>query len=80
MPRFFFHLVDSLDVLLDEEGSVMAAEAVPSHALRNARDLIAGDAQHGRVNLGYSIEVRDEGGKTVHTILFRDAVEIVGAQ
>ena len=79
MPRFFFHLRDSVEVLLDEEGSVMAPEAVAGRALTNARDIMAHDARQGRINLAYALEVADEGGRTVHRLDFGEAVEIVGA-
>lgn len=33
MPRYFFHLIDSIDVLLDPEGILMPADAVPVRPL-----------------------------------------------
>lgn len=79
MPRFFFHLCDGGDVLLDEQGSGMDPAQVPAQALRTARDMIAHDARDGRINLGYALKVRDEAGETVHTLYFHEAVELVGA-
>jgi hypothetical protein len=78
MPRVFFHLCDDRDVLLDEEGIEMDLAAVPARALSTAREIICHDAMGGRINLGYSIEVRDETGKTLHTTRFREAVRIDG--
>lgn len=53
---------------------------VRAQGLKTARDIIAHDAQQGRINLGYSREVRDEAGETVHTLYFSQAVKIIGAE
>ncbi|MDP9413110.1 MAG: hypothetical protein M3Q08_03245 [Pseudomonadota bacterium] len=58
---------------------MMDADLVSAQALKTARDIIAHDAQQGRINLGYSLEVRDEAGETVHTLYFSQAVKIIGA-
>jgi hypothetical protein len=78
MPRVFFHFCDGVNLLLDEEGSVLDFEAIPAKALAAAGGIIGHDAMSGRINLSYSIEARDEAGKTIHTLYFTDAVEIVG--
>lgn len=80
MPRVFFHLLDSSDFLMDEQGSILEAAAIPEHALRAAREIIADDALSGVVNMDYSIEVRDEAGRTIHTLYFKDAVKLVGLE
>lgn len=80
MPKFYFHLCDSSDFLIDEQGSMLDLSEVPERALRAAREIIADDALTGLVNMDYSIEVRDEAGKTVHTLFFKDAVEFVGME
>jgi hypothetical protein len=77
MPRFFMHLVDGSDVLLDPDGVDLAAEAVARCALVQARDCMAGDVKDGRLDLTYSIEVRDAGGELVHTLPFARAIDIV---
>lgn len=55
-------------------------DAVPASTLRAARDIIAHDAAQGRINMSYSLEVRDEAGESVHILDFTDAVEIVRAK
>jgi len=80
MPRYFMHLIDSTDILLDPEGMEMLAEAIPAKALFAARDCMAGDVKDGRLDLHYRIEVRDEGGQVVHCLEFADALEIAGAR
>ena len=77
MPRFFFHLENGSDLLLDPDGLLMPRDAVLSAALRQARDCIAGDVQIGRLDLHYRIDVHDEAGEIIHSLDFRDAVETV---
>jgi hypothetical protein len=77
MPRYFMHLKDSIDVLLDPEGLEMAAESVAAAALLQARDCMAGDVKDGRLDLHYRIDVHDESGNLVHSLPFADALEIV---
>jgi hypothetical protein len=77
MPLYFLHLKDSIDEILDPDGTEMPSEAVPVAALRSARDCIAGDVRNGLIDLHYRIEVFDESGELVHTLPFSDAVELV---
>jgi hypothetical protein len=77
MARYFLHLKDSVDEVLDPDGTEMPAEAVPGAALRSARDCIAGDVKEGRIDLHFRIEVLSETGELVHTLRFSDAVEVV---
>ena len=76
MARFFFHLVDSVDVLLDEEGIELPRDDVAQNAMRQARSMIAHDAAAGRIDFGYRIDVKDEAGMLVHSLPFADAVQI----
>lgn len=77
MPHYFFHLVDSTDVVLDPDGVEMAAEAVVDAALFQARDCMAADVKEGRLDLHYRIDVHDDAGALVHSLTFEDALEIV---
>jgi hypothetical protein len=77
MPRYFMHLIDSVDETLDPEGVELPAEAVPGAALMAARDCIAGDVSTGRIDLHCRIDVHDESGKLVHSLPFAEAVQIV---
>jgi hypothetical protein len=78
MPRYFLHLVDSTDVTLDPDGMEMTPEAVAGAALIAARDCMAGDVQSGVLDFHYRIDVHDESGELVHSLAFRDALEIIG--
>ena len=78
MSKYFFHLLDDFEVLIDPEGREVEDGQVGAAALEEARAMIAADARSGRIDLRQSIEVRDSAGKVVHRIDFVDAVEIVG--
>ena len=78
MPRVFFHLLDQSECLMDEQGAIVDLSEVPARALKDARSIIADDVLTGVVNMDYSIEVRDEAGRTVHILSFRDAVMFIG--
>jgi hypothetical protein len=64
MPRYFMHLRDGTDEILDPEGVLLSADAVAPAALAAARDCIAGDVRH------------DESDAVVHSLHFIDAVSI----
>lgn len=76
MPRYFMHLRDSIDEVLDPEGIEMPPEAVAGAALLAARDCMAGDVRTGLLDLHYRIDVHAENGEVVHTLPFTDALEI----
>ena len=77
MAQYFFHLCDGREVIIDPEGKDIADPGlIGTNALREARAMIAQDALAGRINLNQYIEVRDESGKLVHQLSFRDAVTI----
>ncbi len=79
MALYFFHLCDGRDSIIDPEGREIANPAmIPGSALRDARSIISHEALLGMIDLGCAIEVRDEAGKLVHELQFRDAVTISG--
>jgi hypothetical protein len=76
MPRYFLHLRDGTDEVLDEDGVELPAERVVEAALKAARDCIANDVLTGVVELKYWIDVHDEQDAIVHSLPFADAVVI----
>lgn len=77
VARYFFHLCDGQDVLLDPDGrEVNDASLLAALALREARSIISHDALTGSIKLDQSIEVRDESDEVVHRLPFRDAITI----
>lgn len=77
MPKFFFHLRDSTDEVLDPDGVQMPLEAVAGAALLQARDCMSADVRKGTLDLHYRIDVHDEAGEVVHSLRFEDALEVL---
>lgn len=79
MAQYYFHLCDGHEVIIDPEGQdIPEPSQIAEHAMREARAMMAQDALAGRIMLNQYIEVRDEAGKLVHQLAFRDAVTISG--
>ena len=78
MTRYFLHLRDSTDEVLDPDGSEFEdMEAVRNAVMVNARDLIAGDVRNGLVDFRYRIDAENEAGQVVYSLPFKHAVSIV---
>lgn len=80
MAKYFFHLIDGVDTVLDPDGVLLPPGALEGAALVQARDCMAGDVRDGQLRLDYRIDVHDEAGELVHSLSFADAVEIVYAK
>ena len=80
MPKYFFHLRDGVDHVIDPEGLEMPEQAIVGAALMQARDCIAGDVHRGRLDLHCHIDVHAQDGELVHSLAFSDALEIVPAK
>lgn len=76
MPRYYTHLVDGTDVLLDPDGVERPADTLVAATLAQALDCMAGDVHQGYLDLGFRLEVYDETGTVVHRLEFSDAIEI----
>lgn len=75
MARYFLHLRDGEDVVIDEEGGEFAtSEDLRRAMLATARDIIAGDVVRGVLNLDLSIIAQTVTGDLVDRLTFRDAV------
>lgn len=79
MPRYFFHLLDDLDVP-DEEGTELPdLEAARAHADSQARLMFAAAAtEQGRVVLSHRIDVQNEAGAVLASVRFGDVVKVEG--
>lgn len=78
MPRYYLQLRNHTEEMLDPEGMEYPDEdALVSAALFNARDLIAGEAQRGVVDLRFRIDAEDEHGSLVYSLPFTDAVKVI---
>jgi hypothetical protein len=81
MAKFYFHLRDRTDQLLDPEGlDCPSASAVATKALAAARHIISHDAAAGAIDLRYRIDVEDSSDTIVHSMEFEDAVSIADVQ
>lgn len=77
--RYFFHLRETGNYVVDEEGRELPdIAAVEAAARTNARCVIAGEAMIGKLPLAAIIEVHDEAGERVLDLPFRDAVVLDG--
>jgi hypothetical protein len=78
MARYFLHLRDSVDELLDPDGQEFAdLEALRASVLFCVRDLIAGDVRSGIVDFRYRIDAEDENGKIVYSLPFKHGINII---
>ena len=77
MARYFFHLCDGRDVIMDPDGrEIDDPRKIAVLALKEARWCISQDALDGQIDLGQSIEVRDEAGELFHLIRLAEAVTV----
>ena len=78
VARFFMHLRDGADDLLDAEGTeLLDLEAVREKVLAAARDILAGDLRNGVIDLRYRIEAENESGEIVYSLPFKHAFSII---
>jgi hypothetical protein len=78
VPRYYFHLVDDLDVA-DQQGQELPdPTAAREVAIKGAREVACAALMEGGINLEYYIKVTDEGGAEVLTLPFREAFTVTG--
>lgn len=78
MARYFMHLRDGTEQLLDPEGLEYASvDAVRKAVLIAARDLMTGDIREGVIDFRFRIDVEDEGGEIIYSLPFKHAVNII---
>ena len=79
MSRYFFHLRDGVDYLLDPEGVELAAlGAAKAYATRSAYSIMAAELGHGKLDLSVHIEIVNAEGAVLATVYFRDLVTVTG--
>ena len=78
MARYFMHLRDGTEQLLDPEGLEYASlDAVRKAVLIAARDLMMGDIREGVIDFRFRIDVEDEAGEIIYSLPFKHAVNII---
>jgi hypothetical protein len=77
VPRYFLHLRDGTDELLDPDGIQLPnLDALKAKVLQSARDTMSHDVRTGNLELKWRIEAEDEEGQVVYCLPFPDAVKI----
>ena len=78
MARYFLHLRDSVDELIDADGRDYAdLETLKEAVLFTARDLMSGDIRNGIVDFRYRIDAEDANGGIVYSLPFKHALNII---
>jgi hypothetical protein len=78
MARYFMHLRDGVDEVVDPEGREFATlEDLRTAVMFCARDLIAGDVRNGVIDFRFRIDAEDEHGVIVYTLPFKHAFSII---
>ena len=79
MGRYFFHLRDGSDQLLDPDGVELPGDAeAKARAIAAARDTLSHEMKDGKIDLRYRIDVEDAEGTVLFSMPFEDAFEIIG--
>ena len=80
MSKYFFHLRNGDDLLLDPEGIELdGPESIQAQALYEARSILSHDMMEGRIVLDQRIDIETSDRTVVYSLSFADAVEIVAA-
>jgi hypothetical protein len=78
VTRYFLHLRDGSDEVLDPEGiEFVDMDSLRLAVMKNARDTIAGDVQNGLIDLRYRIDAENEAGQVVYSLPFKHAVNVI---
>jgi hypothetical protein len=78
MIRYFMHLRDGTDELLDPEGSEYESmDALRTAVLATVRDLMAGDMRNGVLDFRFRVDAEDADGTIVYTLAFKHGVNII---
>ncbi|HEX8414767.1 MAG TPA: hypothetical protein VF637_12905 [Sphingomicrobium sp.] len=78
MSRYFLHLRDGTEQLLDPEGQEFASlDAMRKFVLYSARDLLTGDVRSGILDLRFRIDAEDEHGTIVYSLPFKHALNVI---
>lgn len=76
MPRYRFHIYNSVETIDYEGKEFRNAGAARDHAIKGARDLMCADlTQRGEINLSHWIEVEDE-NEDITIVPFGEAVTV----
>ena len=78
MARYFMHLRDGTEEVLDPEGlDFPTLDALRKAVLVSARDLMTGDVRGGVLDFRFRIDAEDDSGTIVYTLPFKHALHII---
>ena len=78
MARYFMHLRNGIDEVLDPEGVELSdIDALRKKVITAARDILVGDLRNGVVDLRYRVDAENEGGEVIYTLAFKNAFSII---
>jgi hypothetical protein len=78
MARYFIHLRDGTDELLDTEGKEFGSlDDLKRAVLKAARSIIADDVTKGFIDFRPRIDAEDESGRVVYSLPFLIAVRVI---
>ena len=78
MTRYFLHLRDHVEEVLDPDGSEYSdLQALKFGVIAAARDVMIGDLRAGLMDFRYRIDAENAAGAIVFTLPFEHAVNII---
>ena len=78
MTRYYMHLRDGTDQLLDPDGIEYAnLDDLRKAVLLGVRDRVSGDAASGEIDMRFRIDAEDRNGLIVYSLGFKEAVRII---
>ena len=78
MARYYMHLRDGTEQILDPEGlEFPSVESLRKAVLVAARDLMTGDIRDGVLDFRFRIDAEDGSGVIVYSLPFKHAVNII---
>jgi len=76
MPRYFFHIADGSDLILDEEGSMLPdLEAAKAEARASARDIARQAIAQRRRPSDACVEIQDAEGRVLLSLSVEEILE-----
>lgn len=77
MPRYYFHLINDIDVPDMEGVELPDLYAARANAIEQARGLIGEMAKtEARIVLSHHIDIEDDDGQVLETLMFRDIIKV----
>lgn len=78
MSRYFFHLYNDI-IAMDEEGvDLPDRETAHANGIKEAREMMVDTVTDGRINFSHRIDIADESGAIVDSVMFSEAVKVEG--